>query len=342
VDCFGDEVPVLPKVSIIIPAYNASLFIGDAIRSALSQTYAALEVVVVDDGSVDDTARIVQAINESRLRYIYQQNQGQSTAINRGVSLSSGDYIKLLDADDWMNPAHVASQVKALNGSVNNVASCRWGYFLNDFLSPVVRDEVTNVSYDDPMQWMFDSLAKDEGMMGGWMWLMPRRIWEATGGYDESLTLYNDVHFSTKLLLAAKGVRFAPDAVYSYRRGVATSMSVDQGYKTMESIFRASDMAVQLLIERNAFPEFRQLFADRLQMWLYRFYPHFPDLVRRAERRIAELGGSNLKMPGGHLQKMLLPIIGWKGVRNLQEMVYRIGWQKILARKASQRLSGFR
>ena len=331
-----------PLVSIVIPAYNAAAFIGDAIAAALGQTHSSIEVIVVDDGSTDETRLKMRSNRDPRLKYVFQENQGQSAAINVGFSKSDGEYIKLLDADDWINPQHVESQVAALNSRCDAVASCRWGYFLSDFRNPAVRSELTNSNYDDPLQWIVDSLTRDDGMMGGWMWLIPRQIWEKVGGYDSRLSLNNDFHFSIATLLAANAVCFAENAVYSYRTGVSGALSSSYGRKALESAFLTTDLGTQALLDRENSERIRQIAADRFQSWLFHFYPGFPELARAAEDRISKLGGSSLRMEGGKILRLLQPIVGWKGVRRLQTLACRVGWKRILDRKAQQRLSKFR
>jgi GT2 family glycosyltransferase len=329
------------RVSIIVPAYNASDVIGDAIRAALNQTHQELELVVVDDGSTDDTAAVVAAIDDARIRYLYRENAGQSAAINYGVAQSQGDYIKLLDADDWIAPNHIEAQLQALAGHPHAVASCRWGYFVDDFTKPDVRNEYTNQSYDDPLEWLVDSFTKDEGMMGGWMWLIPRNVWDRAGGYDSRLSLNNDFHFSIALLLASAGVRFAADAVYSYRKTASGSLSGSQGRRAMESALLTTQLGTDLLLAREDSPRVRKICADRYQQWLFCFYPAFADLADQAQSRILSLGGSSLHLQGGRLLQTLRPLIGWKGVRWLQQIAYRYGWKAILRHKATQRLSKF-
>jgi len=328
-----------PLVSIVLPAYNAAAFVGDAIAAALKQTHSSIEVIVVDDGSTDETAARVHSNPDPRLRYVFQENQGQSAAINFGVAKSQGEYIKLLDADDWINPQHVERQVAVLNGRYDAVASCRWGYFVSEFSKPAVRSELTNASYDDPLQWIVDSMTHDEGMMGGWMWLIPRQIWNKVGGYDPRLSLNNDFHFSIATLLAANAVGFAENAVYSYRKGVSGALSSSYGRKAMESAFLTTVLGTQALLDREDSERIRQIAADRFQSWLFCFYPDYPELVKAVEDRISELGGSTLRMQGGQMLKLLQPIVGWKGVRRMQTLAYRYGWRRILERKARQRLS---
>jgi len=89
-----------PLVSVVIPAYNHEKFIGAAIDSVLTQTLVDLELIVVDDGSTDDTGNIVQSYTDPRLSYYYQENQDAFNTINRGISLAKGHFLAILNSDD--------------------------------------------------------------------------------------------------------------------------------------------------------------------------------------------------------------------------------------------------
>lgn len=93
-----------PKISVVIPAYNARKFIADAIDSVLAQTFPAHEIIIVDDGSKDGTAAFVQENYKDQVRVIQQDNKGQSAAINLGVKTATGNIIQFLDADDILLP----------------------------------------------------------------------------------------------------------------------------------------------------------------------------------------------------------------------------------------------
>ncbi|MBT3467913.1 MAG: glycosyltransferase family 2 protein [Opitutae bacterium] len=95
-------------VSIIIPCYNYARFLGAALDSVLAQTYPALEVIVIDDGSPDNTGEVVARYGD-RVRYIHQENQGLSASRNNGIQLASHDFIALLDADDEWEPTFLES-----------------------------------------------------------------------------------------------------------------------------------------------------------------------------------------------------------------------------------------
>lgn len=116
------------RISVIIPAYNAAHFIADAIESALAQTRRPDEIVVVDDGSTDDTARVVARYAMHGVRYIYQQNRGPGAARNRGIRETSGELIAFLDADDLWLPAktEVQEAYLAAHPTVALVSCDRW------------------------------------------------------------------------------------------------------------------------------------------------------------------------------------------------------------------------
>ncbi|OGV63250.1 MAG: hypothetical protein A3K19_12980 [Lentisphaerae bacterium RIFOXYB12_FULL_65_16] len=98
-------------VSVVIPCYNAAAFIGEAVGSALMQTMRDLEVIVVDDGSTDDTADIVRGIDDARVQYIFQENASQAMARNAGIGVARGEFVAFLDADDRWYPEKLAKQM---------------------------------------------------------------------------------------------------------------------------------------------------------------------------------------------------------------------------------------
>src|SRR5947209_13220762 len=98
------------SVSVIIPTYNHGRFIADAIESVLAQTYPVSEIIVVDDGSTDETQEVVEKFGE-KVRYIEQANAGVSAARNTGIENSDGDLVAFLDADDTWLPEKIEKQV---------------------------------------------------------------------------------------------------------------------------------------------------------------------------------------------------------------------------------------
>lgn len=101
------------KFSVVIPLYNKAPYISCAVQSVLNQSLADFEVIVVDDGSSDQGAEIVKSMNDPRVSVTHQANSGVSEARNLGISLARGEWVALLDADDWHHPDHLAHLVRA-------------------------------------------------------------------------------------------------------------------------------------------------------------------------------------------------------------------------------------
>ena len=129
-----------PLVSVIIPAYNAERFIERTLKSVLAQTYHNLEVIVVDDGSQDRTAEIVQSISQldGRVKLLQQPNSGVAAARNLGIQKSTGEFIAPIDADDIWYPENIEKQVKCIINSDSSVGLVySWSVDINedDFLT---------------------------------------------------------------------------------------------------------------------------------------------------------------------------------------------------------------
>ena len=104
----------MPKVSIIIPTYNRQHIIADTIRNVLSQTQQDIEIIVIDDGSTDNTKTIVEGIKDPRMKYFYKPNGGPASARNFGLAKAVGEYIAFLDSDDYWPKDYLERMVKSL------------------------------------------------------------------------------------------------------------------------------------------------------------------------------------------------------------------------------------
>ncbi len=113
-------------VSVIIPTYNRSLLLRKAIDSVLNQTHGNLELVIVDDGSDDDTGDLIDRFikkSAARIVAVHQENKGPAAARNRGIAASSAEYIAFLDSDDWLHPDKIIRQLAVMEGDDNCLIS---------------------------------------------------------------------------------------------------------------------------------------------------------------------------------------------------------------------------
>ena len=103
------------KISIVIPVYNSEKTIGKTISSILKQTYENFEIILVDDGSTDESQSIIKSFDDKRIIYNVQENQGVATARNNGIALASGEYISFIDSDDMVKECFLEDFIKALD-----------------------------------------------------------------------------------------------------------------------------------------------------------------------------------------------------------------------------------
>src|ERR1039458_6206765 len=123
---------MMPFVSILIPAFNSQEWIEDTLRSAIAQTWPNKEIIVVDDGSTDRTLAIARQFESESVRVFTHKNQGAAAARNKAFSISRGDYIQWLDADDLLAPDKIARQMESVHGGIGKrtLLSSPWGHFM--------------------------------------------------------------------------------------------------------------------------------------------------------------------------------------------------------------------
>jgi len=122
----------MKKVSVIIPVYNAEKYIAATVQSVLSQTYKNFEIIIVDDGTPDNSVKVCQQFNDSRIKIIHQRNRGLPGARNTGIRHAQGDYLAFLDADDIWLPEKLEKHVEHLNNSPTVGISFCYSAFINE------------------------------------------------------------------------------------------------------------------------------------------------------------------------------------------------------------------
>jgi glycosyltransferase involved in cell wall biosynthesis len=313
----------MKKVSVCIPCHNAAPFVGAALESVLAQTWANVEIIVVNDGSTDKSAEILEAYCARGVKIIHQENSGQCAAANRAWRESSGDYIKFFDADDLINPEFILLQMERLADRTDAVASSEWGRFYGDDLSTFKLNPQSVWRDMESTEWLVEALADAQPMMQCALWLIPRQVLERSGGWDESLSLINDFEFFTRVLCQSKEVLFTPGARLHYRSGMNGSLSQQRNRKAAESAFHALFRGTGHLLAVRGDEAARRSSANVLQDFIYTFYPAHPDLCSPVERRVTELGGSDLPPSGPPRFQMLRKFLGWRLARLIQLMAKR-------------------
>lgn len=194
-----------PLVSFVIACYNTPLYIKDAIDSALNQTYKNIEIIVVDDGSDADTKTVLTKIESKITKLITQKNQGQSVARNNGIKIASGDYIVILDSDDFFEPLFVEKAIAAIDTSISLV-TC-WA---NCFSKNESRKFIPKGG--ELEQFLFENASLSSS-------LFKKTDWHLCGGYDETMRSgWEDWEFFIRLMALGGSCFVIPELLFNYRR----------------------------------------------------------------------------------------------------------------------------
>lgn len=203
----------MPRVSVVIASYNSADFLEAAVRSVLAQTIDDLEVVVVDDGSTDDTPAMAEELCEDpRLKWIRQDNGGQANAKNRGIRESSAPIVGFCDADDAWHPRKLELQLPYFNGPQVGVVYSREQRFMDGPEGRVL----VNGSTERPHSGRITEALFVENFVPFGTALVRRPCFEACGGFDESLRMGIDWQLWLRISLEHE-FRFVDEVTYFYR-----------------------------------------------------------------------------------------------------------------------------
>ena len=281
-----------PLVSILIPAYNAEEWIADTIQSALGQTWPRKEIVIVDDGSTDETLSVARQFASKEVIVVTQANQGAAAARNKAFSLCQGDYIQWLDADDLLAPGKINRQMEAWKDGLSSrtLLSSEWAYFI---WRPRSAKFIPSPLWDDlcPMEWLLRKMGQNLHMQPA-SWLVSRELTETAGPWDTRLTLDDDGEYFCRVILASEGTRFIWGARSYYRRSGFQSLSnVDGSNKKFDSQFLSMRLHIGYLRSLEDSELARASCVRYLENWLPCFYPERMDLFKEAELLVVALGG---------------------------------------------------
>src|SRR5579863_3741450 len=225
-----------PLVSVVIPAYNSSRTIAQTLESALTQGIAEIEVIVVDDGSSDDTAEIVRRSEDHRLRLVQRPNGGVASARNAGIELARGEWVAFLDSDDIWLPHKLERQLELMSAQPGCQASQGSAYFVDDQLRPLKLRRCIPV--DDPLLTFlrFQNLPNAASSR-----VVRRSLIEQIGPFNADLVILEDWEFSLRLARYASPLCIdEPLTLYRVHPG-NTSRNIDihiePGFKVLQELF---------------------------------------------------------------------------------------------------------
>ena len=251
----------MPKsVSVVIPTYNYGRFIKEAISSVLDQTRPPSEIIVVDDGSTDETASVVGAFTEA-VRYIRQDNAGVCAARNRGVSESTSELIAFLDSDDTWEPANLEKQVARFESDEEiGLVHCAIREFDGE------TGETSRLYMEGGEDGVADNLLLWEGpvIVGPGAVTVSRKAFDRIGGFDTRMKVGEDWDFCYRVARLFK-IGFVAEPLVNYRsHNAAAHRNVENMERGMlmfyEKAFATNDPEI-LKLRRRAYGNFHRVMA---------------------------------------------------------------------------------
>jgi glycosyltransferase involved in cell wall biosynthesis len=307
-----------------MPAYNAEKYIDEAVQSVIHQSYTNIELIIINDGSTDSTEKVLEKYKGTEnITIIHTQNRGQCAAANLAFRNSKGDFIKFFDADDIMNETHVAAQVQRLLTNPNCIAAGQVKRFYNNDINTALHEPRDTWQDLNPMDWLVIGNGGGIGMMGGWLFLIPRPLLLKAGLWNEGLSLINDYEFSPRVILQAEKVLFTEDAKIYYRSGLLASLSNSFSPRSLQSAFTALEMTESLLLSHEDSDRVRAALSQFWHLWAYNFFLDDMELYRKTESHLKALGN----YPNVYFREApgkVLRLIGWKNHKRIKRLLHQL------------------
>ncbi|EAW38412.1 glycosyltransferase [Lyngbya sp. PCC 8106] len=249
----------LPKVSVIIPAYNCENYIEQAVKSVLEQTYTDYEVIVIDDGSTDNTKNILSPYLDI-IQYVYQSNQGAAKARNKGCQIAQGELLAFLDGDDFFTPNKLAEQVKVFeqDATIDLVQS---GWMVVNKTGENLVDVLPwkNAPELNLETWVLHKCVRPSA-------LMIRKIcWKKVGGFDHSYPPTEDLDFVLRLALMGCKAVWVKQLHAGYRQHDCNLMSGG------ERVIKNTELLMNQFFNRRDLPKNIQQLKQKehYQRWVW-------------------------------------------------------------------------
>lgn len=201
------------KVSIIVPVYNAEKYLEECIDSLINQTYENIEIILVNDGSTDNSLNICKEYEKyTNLRVITQENQGVSTARNKGLETSTGEYIMFVDSDDYIEPNMVEEMIKGVINS--DMVICEYNEKYQNSIIPIkIRSDLNKINAKEAILLTFDTA-------GGYLWnkiFKKETIIKNNFKFDSNIHMLEDQLFVIKYMSKINEITIIHKCLYNYR-----------------------------------------------------------------------------------------------------------------------------
>ncbi|MES9993373.1 MAG: glycosyltransferase family 2 protein [Candidatus Thiodiazotropha sp.] len=327
------------KVSVLIPLYNAESYISDTIESCINQTYENVEIIIVDDGSTDNSYKIVEqyALKYSNVFLHKQANAGAPKARNLAFKKSSGEYIIFLDSDDILQKNKISLQINdAISHGKDNLYCGRFMRFKDSINSAVNTHTNIYKNYEVARDWLISSWRTGE-MGQTSIWMVHYELIVKAGPWNEELTKNQDGEFFCRVVLNSKSIVYNDNAVVYYRvRHDSLSRNITE--KSAESTLY-SYLLYEHSIKQYLNKDTKYALAHCYYDFINHYYPNYPKLITQAENKIKYFGFSYHELCRKQHMSILSKYFGMKSVLILKYYLKKLKSNNYQTQRGAKSLS---
>ena len=323
-------------VSILIPAYNAEKWISQTINSALSQTWKNKEIIIVDDGSRDNTLDIAKKFESNNLKVISQENRGQASVRNTALSYAQGSYIQWLDADDLLASDKISIQMSFAQNDSTSLTLYSSPHAAFYWRPEKARFRPDSLWQDlSPVEWMIKKFS-EKIYIAIHGWLVSRKLTDSAGPWNEQLILNGDGEYFFRVVAASKNVQFIPEAKSYYRQWSFNQQGKGASEKALQSLLLSHKLCIKHLLSLEDSAKTRKASVQVLQSIYKRLYPEHIKTLKEVEKLIIELGGQPVLPTFGWKRTTLQRLFGWEMAKKIVAANHKLGlslaakWDEIL------------
>ena len=315
----------LPLVSIIIPIYNSGTHIIDTLESVINQTYSNIEIIVVDDGSTDNSYEIAKKYESEKIKVYSKINEGASEARNYGFRKSKGEYIQYLDADDIISASKIQNQINLFFKYGNNIiVSGQWDrFYKNHLIETTFPKRFLDRNWDAPIEWLLN-VWQGKGMAQPAVWLVHRSIIQITGEWNRTMIANDDGEFFCRVLLIVDKIYFCKEAYVYYRSGIEYSLSNRKDHENVISILNSFKLYKKHILKVEDSKRVRLALKFNFINFIYINYDKYPNLIPLAKKEIIDLGFEVDGNVGGRKFKTLKCIFGFERTLKIRKYFHML------------------
>lgn len=300
-------------VSVIIPVYNVERYIKDCIESLLKQTYKNLEIILVDDGSTDNSCKICsEYLNYDYIKLIKQENRGVSNARNTGIQNSKGDYIIFVDPDDIVSQEFVKILVQTIEMNQTDIVCCEYTRKIEDlYFKGKIKSKLKSAQYAE------NKILKNS-YIDGYIW---NKIFKASIiknnnlKFPNGITIWEDLYFVIKYLRNCKNVAIIKNKLYFYRVRDNSAVA-NEG-----DIRKIKDKVIvfhKLFDEYNNYNNFiiyreiKRIYINHIVTYLYKLHTQNDFLLDETKEMIKLVEKNVYRLSKKNIIKLMIILIKYK------------------------------